>query len=93
MLQEDMKHKEFRVHPTQKPVPLMQWCIGLARDCQTILDPFMGSGTTLVAAKNMNRTAIGIDLDEKWCEIATERLSQEVLDFGTPPEGATHEAD
>ena len=70
-----------RVHPTQKPVGLMQWCIGFVDNAQTVLDPFMGSGTTLVAAKNLGRKAIGIEIEEKYCEIAAKRLAQEVLEF------------
>ena len=70
-----------RVHPTQKPLPLMSWCIGFAPNAQTILDPFMGSGTTLRAAKDLNRKAIGIELEERYCEIAARRMQQEVLDF------------
>ena len=68
-------------HPTQKPVELMTWCLQLrwTQDCQTILDPFMGSGTTLRAAKDLGRKAIGIEIEEKYCEIAARRLSQEVL--------------
>jgi site-specific DNA-methyltransferase (adenine-specific)/modification methylase len=68
-----------RVHPTQKPVEIMRWCINFVPPKYTILDPFMGSGTTLRAAKDLNRKAIGIEKEEKYCEIAARRLSQEVL--------------
>lgn len=70
---------ERKSHPTQKPVPLMRWCLGLVPDAQTILDPFAGSGTTLVAAKLEGRKAVGIEIDEKYCEIAANRLRQKVL--------------
>ena len=66
-------------HPTQKPLRLMKWCVEQALDAQTILDPFMGSGTTLRAAKDLGRKAIGIEIEEKYCEIAVRRLQQEVL--------------
>ncbi len=80
MLQGDMKAKEFRYHPTQKPVPVMRWCIEQAPvTAKTILDPFMGSGTTLRAAKDLGRKAIGIEIEERYCEIAANRLAQEVM--------------
>jgi site-specific DNA-methyltransferase (adenine-specific) len=66
-------------HPTQKPVGIMSMCIERFLVGETILDPFMGSGTTLRAAKNLNRKAVGIEINEQYCEIAASRMSQEVL--------------
>jgi DNA modification methylase len=71
-----------RAHPTQKPVGLMKWCVQQAGEAELILDPFMGSGTTLRAAKDLGRKSIGIEIEEKYCEIAANRLRQEVLQFG-----------
>ena len=75
------KNREFRYHATQKPLNVIKWAIGLAPEHDTILDPFMGSGTTLRAAKDMGLKAIGIERDERDCEIAARRLQQEIM-FG-----------
>jgi site-specific DNA-methyltransferase (adenine-specific) len=73
---------EPHFHPTQKPDSLIQWCYKFLPD-GLVLDPFMGSGTTLVAAKNLGRKAIGIEIEERYCEIAARRLGQEVFEFGS----------
>ena len=65
-------------HPCQIPVEIMNRIITTTM-ADTILDPFMGSGTTLVAAKQLHRKAIGIEIEEKYCEIAVKRLGQGVL--------------
>ena len=84
-----------RSHPTQKPVLLMRRLLaeiphllmpdGFAHE-SVVLDPFMGSGTTLRAAKDLGRKAIGVEIEERYCEIAAKRLGQEVLPF--VPEGS-----
>ena len=63
-------------HPTQKPVALMRWCLGFLPDAETILDPFMGSGTTLVACQNLDRNGIGIELDPDYFNIACKRVDE-----------------
>jgi len=64
-----------RVHPTQKPVRLFSLILNMI-DCVSILDPFMGSGTTLRAAKDLRRKCIGIEIEEKYCEIAARRVAR-----------------
>ena len=63
-----------RVHPTQKPIALMKWCIAFIPDAQTILDPFMGSGTTGVAAVQIGKQFIGIEREPKYFDIACKRI-------------------
>jgi hypothetical protein len=70
-------------HPSPKPLKAMQWLV--SRFSGTVIDPFMGSGTTLVAAKNLGRQAVGIEIEERYCEVAAKRLSQEVFEFPSEP--------
>ncbi len=76
---------DMPLHPCQKPAELMNWVVGEFgmgwSDGVYILDPFMGSGTTLRAAKDLGRKAIGIEIEEKYCEISAKRMAQEVLAF------------
>jgi len=73
---------EVRVHPTQKPRALLSWCLTqLPQDVESVIDPYAGSGTTLVAAKAMGIRAIGVEREEKYCEEIVIRLKQQVLDF------------
>jgi len=67
---------ETLVHPTQKPVALLEWCLSFrwTEGFRLIADPYMGSGSTLIAAKKLNRSAIGIDVSEAYCEIAAKRI-------------------
>jgi DNA modification methylase len=67
---------EGKLHPTQKPLPLMRWCIDKCGAAQTILDPFMGSGTTGVAAIQMGRQFIGIEREPAYFDIAVRRIKQ-----------------
>ena len=69
-------------HPCPKPLGAWTWLLNKGSlEGETVLDPFMGSGTTLVAAKHLGRKAIGIEIEERYCEIAANRLSQEVMDM------------
>jgi DNA modification methylase len=80
MLQEPGCPREHRQHPTQKPEAVIRWALMQApQDVRRVLDPFMGSGTTLVAAKRLGRQAVGIEREERYCEIAAERLRQGAL--------------
>ena len=67
---------EGKEHPTQKPLRLMEWCLSQVKSFETVLDPFMGSGTTGVAAINMEKQFIGIERERKYFDIACERISQ-----------------
>jgi DNA modification methylase len=69
----DYRGKE---HPTQKPVAVMQWAIGAAPDAQTVLDPFMGSGTTGVACAQLGKAFTGIERERKYFDIACERIAR-----------------
>jgi len=75
MLQQNMAEKEDRVHPTQKPLEVMKWCIQQVDEAQTILDPFMGSGTTGVACVKLGRKFIGIEIEPKYYDISRKRIS------------------
>lgn len=67
---------DVREHPTQKPVGVMEWCLTHIPNATTILDPFMGSGTTLVACQRMGRMGTGIELDPDYFEIACKRVDE-----------------
>jgi len=74
-------------HPAGKPILLMSKYLRVLKP-MSVIDPFMGSGTTLVAAKLLGRRGIGIEIEEKYCEVAANRLRQEVLNLGETPSSA-----
>lgn len=76
-IREGEEHGIVRYHPSQKPVAVMKWCIEKIGDAPLIFDPFTGSGTTGVAAVRLGRKFIGIEIEEKYCEIAAQRISEE----------------
>jgi DNA modification methylase len=90
-----MAKEKDRVHPTQKPVEIMKWSLEQVPNCKTVLDPFMGSGTTGVAAVRLGRKFIGIEIEPKYFDIACKRI-QAALDapdmFVEPPKPAKQEA-
>lgn len=88
--------REARAHPTQKPVEVMRWALRQPKDAQTILDPFMGSGTTGVACVKEGRSFTGIELDKGYFDIACKRIedaySQPDMFVEQPAPKATQEA-
>ncbi len=72
----DSERGQRAVHPTQKPVALMEWCLGFLPDAKTILDPFAGSGTTAVACQRMGRHCTAIELDPDYFEIMCKRVDE-----------------
>lgn len=72
----DSERAVARVHPTQKPIALMEWCLDQFQDAQTIVDPWLGSGTTLVACQRMGRNGTGIELDPDYFDIACKRVDE-----------------
>ena len=85
MLQEAGNPKEVRHHPTQKPEGLFSAIIaGYSKDTDLILDPFFGSGTTGYCSKKLQRRCIGIEIEEKYCEVAARRCQQEVMELVIP---------
>lgn len=78
----EARNGEGHYHPTQKPVALMRWILErFGKPEWVTVDPYMGSGPVLLAAKELGRRAIGIEIEERYCEVAARRMGQEVLDL------------
>jgi site-specific DNA-methyltransferase (adenine-specific) len=75
----DSERGQRAIHPTQKPIQLMEWCLRNTNEADIILDCFLGSGTTAVAAKELGRRFIGVEISSAYCQIAKSRLRQEIL--------------
>jgi site-specific DNA-methyltransferase (adenine-specific) len=82
-----------RDHMTQKPEPLIRHLLSIAPPCGLVLDPFMGTGTTIVAARSLGHRAIGIEIEERYCEIAAKRLDQMPLFPTATPSTPVEQAD
>jgi len=84
-----------KLHPTQKPIHVMEWCLGFLPDAETILDPFAGSGSTGVACVNMGRRFIGIERDPDYFDIMCRRIDEAMrqprLELPEPPKVAIQE--
>ena len=78
MLKEKPEH---RTHCAQKPLALGKWCISNVKEAKSLVDPYMGSGTFVVAAKALGLSAVGVDQEEKFCEDGAVRLQQEIFDW------------
>jgi DNA modification methylase len=76
---------ERRYHPTQKSLEVMHWCLGFLEP-GVVFDPYAGSGTTLLAARNIGRKAVGVEIEERYCEMAAYRCQQTTLAVGVEPE-------
>jgi DNA modification methylase len=86
---QDGEKGQRRYHPTQKPIALMVWCLRLFPDVEVVLDPYVGSGTTVLAARKLGLRAIGIDTAKRYCDTAIRRLAQGDL-FSRSPNPSPH---
>lgn len=91
MIQEDMKNKEKRIHPTQKPVRLYEWILtNFSEKGDLILDTHVGSGSSLIACHRTGRKYVGFEIDNTYYNLANQRLKEEtsqmtMIDFGINP--------